>query len=112
MRDGATGLTVAASSGVGANIDMIACSSPHIAVAALHLTADQRLTVWATDAGGRRFNTDYTGRVLKITSASFGYISLAIPPDVKTVDLHFVVQTVRRAEFLIKPPLPLVNKAP
>jgi hypothetical protein len=86
------------SSGNGAQtVETLSAPSPYVEVNVTGLTIDKRLTLWATDAKGRRYNMSYN---------SAHYFCLAIPPDVKSVDLHFVVHSARTAEFLIKPPLP------
>ncbi|HLK61187.1 MAG TPA: AAA-like domain-containing protein [Chthonomonadaceae bacterium] len=100
--NGADGFSEVNSMNGGNTVETVNASKPYVALQVQNLTPDRRLTVWATDARGRRFDTLYS---------NLDYYALPIPPDVRKVDLHFVVETARKASFLIKPPTPPAKTA-
>jgi hypothetical protein len=68
---------------------------------------DWRLSLQAVDDRGRQF----VGEPL----ASYNdqrFVNLKIPPGGRKLDLTFAVHRARRAEFLVKPPRPLVPPKP
>ncbi|HLK58836.1 MAG TPA: hypothetical protein VKU00_19845, partial [Chthonomonadaceae bacterium] len=102
IKNGAGGFSVAGSGNGMQNLNTVSASVPYLTLVVQNLKPNQHLTVWATDARGRRFNMLYS---------NLDFIGLDIPSGITSVDLHFVVQTARTASFLIKPPLPPVKTA-
>jgi len=97
----------------------LTANTPHIAMLIPKMSADQRLTVRATDDRGREFYArewawgGYHPNSAKVNelhylklydNSGLTFLILDLADDSKTVDLTFCIHKARTAEFIFKPP--------
>jgi len=103
---------VSGSSGTSRFSEQVSGPDPQIAVRVSGLKADQKLTAWATDSSGRRYDQVGEGGITPINTADdapFHILFLSIPPSVRKVDLHFAILDIKTVEFMVRPPLPVTE---
>jgi hypothetical protein len=100
---GMPGLSISGSSGGGTERTEVTSGLPHVAVRWSGITDDWRVSLRAVDDRGRLIPGEHLG-----SYNDQRFFNLKIPPGSRKLDLTFAVHRARRAEFLVKPPRPLV----
>ena len=101
--------TPSLSSGGYSSEGWVESTQPQVGVCAAGLRSDQKLTIWATDRAGNRYNllSEYAFTLTGNTGAVPVHVqTITISRKVRMVDLHFAVLDIKTVDFMVRPPLP------